>query len=269
MIPSPNRSSREGRRVIWVVIHTAEGALDVGSLGNYFSHSSVQASSHVGIDDHRIERYVLYADASWTLRGGNTRSDNAELCGFAAWTRAQWLGEHRQMLELAAGWIRERCQARGIPMVKLSPADVAAGRPGVIGHHDYTLGAKDGTHTDPGPGFPWDIVMALANQQTAPTGGDDDLTPEQAAQLALLTSQLVTGQDPAKAWGWPTLPGGTGEVLTVVDYLRRANTRLEDLHRRLAAVETGKAGGPGSLSEGDVARIADRVVKLLGAKTSA
>lgn len=162
MIASPNHSSRGGATVIWVVIHTAEGARTVESLGAYFAKTTTQASSHVGIDDNRIEQYVDYSQAAWTLRNGNSRSDNAELCGFAAWSRDQWLNEHRHMLELAAQWIRERCQARGIPIRHLTPAQVAAGESGVIGHYDYTLGARDGSHTDPGPGFPWDTVLGMA-----------------------------------------------------------------------------------------------------------
>ncbi|MDQ3577545.1 MAG: hypothetical protein M3443_08070, partial [Actinomycetota bacterium] len=53
----------------------------------------------------------------------------------------------------------ERCRARDIPLVKLSPADVKAGKAGVCGHIDWTLGMKDGSHTDPGGNFPWDHVM--------------------------------------------------------------------------------------------------------------
>jgi hypothetical protein len=162
MILSPNRSSRSGKTVRLVVVHTAEGARTVQSLGSYFSSPSVQASSHAGIDDQTIETYVPYDSAAWTLRSGNSISDNAELCGFAAWTRAQWLNEHRRMLDLTAQWIRERCQARGIPIRKLTPQQVAAGQPGVIGHYDWTIGMRDGSHTDPGPGFPWDYVIDQA-----------------------------------------------------------------------------------------------------------
>jgi len=174
MISSPHSSPRGGKAVKWVVIHTAEGARTVESLGAFFAKPATQASSHVGIDDHRIETYVDYSRAAWTLRGGNAISDNAELCGFARWTREEWLRDHPRMLELAAQWIAERCKVRGVPLVKLSPADVAAGKSGVIGHVDYTMGAKDGTHTDPGAGFPWDYVMELArgdkNPATPPGG---------------------------------------------------------------------------------------------------
>lgn len=120
------------------------------------------------------------------------------------------------------------------------------------------------------------LADAIRGSTTAvPTTGDDDMTPEQAGQLALLVRQLVTGNDlaaPPDRWGWPGFPGGSGETLTVVDYLRRANVQLEQLHVRLAAIETGKvtpAAGPPVLTDADIDRVADRVIRLLGRKTSA
>lgn len=162
MIPSPNHSSRGGQKVRLLVIHTAEGSRTVESLGGYFASASSQVSSHVGIDDNRIEQYVDYAEEAWTALSASPISDQAELCGFAAWTRDNWLNDHHRMLELTAQWIAERCKARGIPLTKLSPAQLAAGQSGVIGHVDWTNGMKQGTHQDPGVGFPWDTVMGLA-----------------------------------------------------------------------------------------------------------
>lgn len=274
MIPSPNRSSRNRAQVKLVVVHTAEGARTVAALGDYFANPAVQASSHVGIDDTgAVEQYVPYTDAAWTIRSANAVSDNAELCGFAAWTREQWLTEHAVMLSATAAWIRERCTARGIPIRKLNPAQVAAGQPGVIGHVDWTLGMHDGSHTDPGPNFPWDHVIDLAQRGVpAPTVQEADLTKEEHDMLALLVSQMVTGPDPNK-WGWGTFAGGTNEILTVVDYLRRTNQQLTALTTQLNAIETGKAPAPGAavagLSEADKDDIARRVAALLGSRISA
>jgi len=163
VIASPNYSQRSGRTPRLVIIHTAEGARTVESLGNFFRSAAVQASSHVGIDDKRIEQYVPYSMAAWTAGGANSISDQAELCGFASWSRQVWLTQHMRMLELTAQWVRERCLARGIPIVKITPKQVAAGSAGVCGHVDWTVGTGEGSHWDPGPQFPWDVVMNLAN----------------------------------------------------------------------------------------------------------
>lgn len=172
MIPSPNHSARRGGPVRLVVVHTAEGSRTVESLGSWFSSAARAVSSHAGIDDRCIETYVPYDRAAWTLRSGNGISDNVELCGFARWDRDEWM-QHGRMLELTAQWIRERCRARDIPIRKLTPEQVKAGQAGVCGHLDWTVGMRDGTHTDPGGSFPWEHVIALAGG--GPADGPDAL----------------------------------------------------------------------------------------------
>lgn len=170
-----NSSSRGNARVIWCVIHTAEGIRKASDLKAFFERST-DSSAHACADDTTLlDNLVPYDRAAWTIRGGNTRSDNLELCGFAAWSRDEWLRNHQGMLHNAATWIRNRCRARGIPIRKLDPAAVGRGEAGVIGHVDYTLGTGDGTHTDPGKGFPWDTVIALASQATTEQGGIESM----------------------------------------------------------------------------------------------
>jgi N-acetyl-anhydromuramyl-L-alanine amidase AmpD len=161
VIPSPFHSARGSKPVRLVIVHSAEGSRTVESLGQWFQRAGTKASSHAGIDDTRIEQYVRYDRAAWTTRSANAISDNVELCGFAKWTRDEWLA-HPRMLELCAQWISDRCIARTIPIRKLTPVEVAAGKAGVCGHVDWTVGMRDGTHQDPGPGFPWDHVIELA-----------------------------------------------------------------------------------------------------------
>lgn len=171
MIASPNHSSRGGARVTKIAVHTAEGARKATDLGYFFSNPSVEASSHVGIDDNTTVQYVAYDRMAWTLLNGNPISDNAELCGFARWNRDEWFA-HQGMLDRAAAWIRERCQARGIPIRKIGPAQIDAGEWGVIGHVDWSYSAVgQGDHWDPGPNFPWGYVIAKA-QGGDPLPGD-------------------------------------------------------------------------------------------------
>jgi hypothetical protein len=163
MAPSSSRGSAPR---LWLAVHTAEGILKATDLRAFFDRST-NSSAHACADDGvLLDNLVSYDRAAWTLRSGNEESDNLELCGFAAWSRETWL-QHDGMLTNAATWLRRRSQATGIPLVKLSAADVAANRRGVIGHIDYTNGKHDGTHWDPGPGFPWDIVIARARGESA------------------------------------------------------------------------------------------------------
>lgn len=163
-------SARGTRPVRLLAVHTAEGTRTARALAAFFARDDVQASSHVGIDPDETLQYVPYERAAWTLRSGNPISDNAELCGFARWTRAQWLTDTpvdkvtspRRMLRRCSAWIAARCKARGIDVRKLTVVQLAKGEWGVIAHDDWTKAMSDGTHWDPGPGFPWDVVIADA-----------------------------------------------------------------------------------------------------------
>lgn len=191
MAPS---SARNKGRVLWIAVHTMEGITDADDAAAFF-HRSTNSSAHAVADDQKlIEGVVPYDRAAWTLRGGNPISDNLELCAFADMSRTQWLSRENvtfyapslkrmvtarrpyYQLVHAANWIRSRCQVRGIAMTKIGPAEVAVGNSGVIGHVDYTKGKLDGTHWDPGPGFPWDVVMQLVGG--ALPEEDEDMGPQ-------------------------------------------------------------------------------------------
>lgn len=158
---SPNHSGRGGASVIWLAVHTAEGATTADSLANYLANPKNQVSYHVVCDDSTTIQCVDYDEGAWAMLGGNSRSDQICCTGFAAWSRATWLS-HQGMLDRIARWLAERAQARGILLDHIGSAGVANRASGVIGHGDYTIGAHDGTHTDPGPNFPWDFVINKA-----------------------------------------------------------------------------------------------------------
>lgn len=170
-IPTSNYNNRNGAKVIWVAIHTTEGIMDARDLGLYWQRIN-NASSHAGCDNVKTVTYIDPQYSSWTLLNGNSRSVNMEICGWARWTRDEWLGPQRGRLIQAANWARQMCERFGIPKKYIGSAGVARGEAGIIGHVDYTNGAKDGNHWDPGPGFPWDVFIDLVNQSSGgPSGG--------------------------------------------------------------------------------------------------
>ena len=160
-IPSPNYSGRGGASVRLIVLHTAEGALTIEALGNYFANPGVDASSHVGVDDKAgvIGEYVQRASKAWTQANANPVAVSAELCAFANWSAAEW-NQHPQMLENTARWIAEEAAALQIPIVKLSPSQAQGSGRGVCQHVD--LGSWGGGHYDCGGSFPIDSVLDRA-----------------------------------------------------------------------------------------------------------
>lgn len=159
-IPSPNYSSRSGG-VRLIVLHTAEGARTIESLGSFFQ-GNVGASSHVGADDkaNTIGEYVKRNNKSWTQANYNSAAVSIELCGFASWSTAEWKNNHNNMLVNCAQWIAEEAAAFGIPITRLSASQAQGSGRGVCQHVD--LGAAGGGHSDCGPGFPMDYVLDMA-----------------------------------------------------------------------------------------------------------
>lgn len=165
-IPSPNNSTRNGRARL-IVVHTAEGALTIQALGNFFANPSSQVSSQTGVDDtaNTVGEYVKRDRASWTQASFNSASISTELCAFAKWNRAEWL-KHPTMLANTTAWIQEECAASGIPFVRIGASAAQGSGSGVCGHVD--LGSRGGGHWDPGPEFPWDIIMSSASVPAPP-----------------------------------------------------------------------------------------------------
>jgi hypothetical protein len=162
-IASPNYSSRGGSGVRLIVIHTAEGATTIESLGNFFASSSSGVSSHTGIDDKlgTIGEYVKRGNKAWTASNANPVAVQTELCAFAKWSHSEWQ-RHPNMLDNCARWIAEEAKAFGIPITKLSASQAQGSGRGVCQHAD--LGSWGGGHWDCGSGFPMDDVLAAAKR---------------------------------------------------------------------------------------------------------
>lgn len=157
------RNTADGK--VWAIgIHTAEGATDETALGNFF-HNNSNGSSHAGIgQDGGYASYVNYEDTAWAMPPLNDDSDNLEICGFAHWTRTEWLAQ-KAMLETVAKWIAWRCAVRSVPIRHVTSPTHLIG--GVTGHVDVNSVYHVSNHWDPGPNFPWDTVLARANEIAA------------------------------------------------------------------------------------------------------
>jgi hypothetical protein len=155
------------------VLHTAEGATTIESLGSYFQNEANQVSSHVGIDDKKgvIGEYVKRGSKAWTAANANPVAVQAELCGFAKWSSSEWHGKHSTMLDNAARWIAEEAAKFGVPITKLSSSQAQGSGRGVCQHSD--LGSWGGSHTDCGAGFPIDDVIKAAKNYAS--GGGDEM----------------------------------------------------------------------------------------------
>ena len=165
-IPSPNFTRGRARNVRLVVIHTVEaperGTIAEDVARNWFATTAARSSAHYVVDNDSIVRCVDEADTAWAAPGANADGLQIEHAGYAAQTPSQWGDDYsRAMLELSARLTADLCRRYAIPAVHLTPAQLAGGARGIIGHIDATnaYGPRGG-HTDPGPSFPWDAYIA-------------------------------------------------------------------------------------------------------------
>lgn len=129
------------------------------NVANYQIDS--QSGSYHELTDTTIKHLIENTDDWLTWSTGNYGNDIGLHRSFVMWgteTRAQWL-KYDAMLREAAKRDAEWCRKYNIPPVKLTAADLRAGKKGFTGHLE-TGQAWGGTdHVDPGTGFPWDVYL--------------------------------------------------------------------------------------------------------------
>ena len=182
---SPNHGPNLNNPV-WCVIHTAQGATTDESLAAFLDNPASQVSYHYICDDDSETQIVTEDQQSWSALGANRYGIHLCCTGFVAWTRDEWLA-HPAMLGFLADRIGEIATRRGYPVVHLGDQAIRDHAAGVLGHGDYARATGDGDHADPGPNFPWDVVLARAAGAT--TGGDSMSAADVAQIMARLDQQ--------------------------------------------------------------------------------
>jgi hypothetical protein len=227
-IPSPNfTSGRPSSRIL--CCHTSEGSQSFRSLGNFLSQSSSQVSYHAGFDDTsatQIGEYVKPPNTSWSAMAANSYAEHGCCCtpsgASSGWSRQTWLG-HDTMLRACGAWIGEEAARYQVPIVKIGADDIVAGRSGVCGHGDVSAAGAGGSHTDPGPAFPWDVVLAYAlggKPFPEPAGDDLVLIGEEWYPMSIFQSDADARQAAALTW-WAQYLSRTPDVANLASWADR------------------------------------------------
>lgn len=162
---------REGP-VLWIVLHATDDHEDPNyaeNLGNYFANGSGgrNVSSHFGTDSDSVMQYVLVKDTAWcAMHTANVYGIHIEMSGESSQSRAEWLDAFGlAMLDQTAALIVKIAKDKNIPLKLLTDAELKARKPGITWHGQVTRVIGEGnTHTDPGPNFPFDELMARVNK---------------------------------------------------------------------------------------------------------
>lgn len=170
------------------------------------AHFYVDAGGPLGSLPLNLQAWAAYSYA-------NAHGWHIEMCGYNTGSAG---AVPPSTIALTAPLVRRLADAAGIPLVKLSPAQVAAGARGICGHWDITQGLDVGDHDDPGPKFDWAHFMALVN------GDDMALSDTDAQALIWRVEALVKGLDTVaggplkgeKVAAWGKLAGVASAALT-------------------------------------------------------
>lgn len=181
-------------------------------------------------------------------------------------SRDEWL-RYDAMLRAGAQRDAAWCRKYGIPAVKLSAADLRAGKKGFCGHLE-TGQAWGGTdHVDPGAGFPWDYYLKLVNEylggktpaatsSAVPVSKNVDtdriikhitdfivgFTGPIGSDVKDVRQQLTGGRDAGDYRGWPQLgQDAQGRDLTLVDAIAALRRDVASLSSKIEEVANGSA----------------------------
>jgi len=152
--------------VKWVMIHTMEAPEKENTseaVASWFAGPNApRTSAHYCVDSDSIVTCVLEQHVAWACPGANRYGVHYELAGYAKQDSEDWSDSFSEsMLKIVARYAAETAKRWDIPIIKIGPTDMRAGRRGFCGHVDGSKAFKKSTHYDPGPHFPWDKFIEL------------------------------------------------------------------------------------------------------------
>ena len=119
------------------------------------------ASAHYVVDPGETVQ-VVYDSVVAYHAPPNQHALGIELCDMQSGPGDRWSdANHKAMLVRAANLVAGLCRAYGVPIDKIGPADLKAGKRGICGHIDVSHAWGQTSHVDPEatPGFPWASFM--------------------------------------------------------------------------------------------------------------
>lgn len=214
---------RDPARCQVVVVHTYECPRgdDVEERAAWQDRSRT-GSYNILVGTHRRLRANDDAYIPWAaFPTGNRIGLHLCILAYAAESRNRWL-EYDHQLTLAAEVAADWCTRYSIPPVKLTAAEVRAGKRGICGHGEISGAFHESDHTDPGPGFPWDVfiqkVKTIMAGDTKPKPEEKEFSMQAEKEIGQILNQLV---GPGRDKKGDTIYGGWDEA----SIIKNARTR--------------------------------------------
>ncbi len=173
----------------YIVIHNTSNDASAEDEASYAKNRTDSVSSHYYVDDNSIVQ-SLDTDLR-AFHVGSTTGNSAgiayEVTGTNSKTESWW--KANVAWGLLAAQIRKDCTAHGITPRALTIDQIKAGNTtGVMTHDQARLAWGQTTHTDPGPGFPMDYLIALVSEE-------DDMQATDKLPLPTWAQELFDAED--------------------------------------------------------------------------
>jgi N-acetyl-anhydromuramyl-L-alanine amidase AmpD len=184
-IPARNytRGRYQTKQPTLIVIHDMEAgeySTTAESCANYFAGPNApMASAHYSCDNDSTVCSVKPEDTAWHTGENRTNSCGIgiEQAGYANQSYEQWTDPYStQMITgQVAPLVAALCERYGIPVRFLGVADLRSGNmTGITSHREISFAFVPGGHTDPGPNYPWDLLLNTVNNILNNDQGDDE-----------------------------------------------------------------------------------------------
>lgn len=220
LLTTADSGRRDVNGLIWSVLHTTENSDNTppDNVAKWQQDPYNESSYNVLFGTNgRTVRSNDDDYSPWSSgRPGNRLGLHGSAIGYASRSREQWL-KYPNQLESIAQWLATNHTEYGIPLRELTVDEVRRRVPGVTTHAVYwqAIGKGQGldTRTDPGAGFPMDVVLKRAKEIVSPpppavkdVGMSEQQYSEIVKLLTLILDQLV-GNPALKFPGWSQLGG--------------------------------------------------------------
>lgn len=174
--PAAHDSGLGNKPIQRIVIHATVSPCVPGQArrtAEWFRNPASSGSAHYVVDPAEVVQVVLDGRIAWHAPP-NPHSIGVELCDALLsepWDRShadRWGDrDHARMLRRAARLVARLALAYDVPIERLSPIDLRAGRRGICGHVDVSKAFEQSTHWDPGPSFPWADFLRRVEKRAA------------------------------------------------------------------------------------------------------
>ncbi|WP_066527108.1 peptidoglycan DD-metalloendopeptidase family protein [Corynebacterium bouchesdurhonense] len=156
-----------------IVLHTTENSAKstVEGVATFqLGPENTWKGAYTGLVDSRGAALRANTDDQKVPAAANISNSyglHLSLVGWSSWKREEWLAQEK-MLRRAARIVADWSTKHGIPIRRLTAEQIKAGSWGITDHNGTRLAYGKTTHTDVGPGFPWDVFLEMVNDAMKP-----------------------------------------------------------------------------------------------------